>query len=436
MFEQLQNRFKKIFKVVRGHGKISEGNIEDAIREIRIALLESDVNFKVVSSFINRVKKKSIGSKVFDSVTPGQQFIKLVLDELISFLDTENSDLNVSNKSSSVFVLAGLQGSGKTTTAAKIAGFLKREFNKKTMLIGLDLQRPAATEQLKKLAVNNDLDYYIETDNKDVVSVLNNGLEVAKKENIDITILDTAGRLHIDTDLIDELKNIIDISNPSEILYVADGMTGQDAVNSSKIFSESCSITGCIITKLDSDSGGGAALSIKEITGVPIKLITFGEKYLEIEKFNPDRIARRILGLDDVIGFVEQASKVIDKDNIENLESRIKEDKFNFNDFKNQLEQMKNMGNISSLIKYLPNMKNISKINFDEKNLVYTKAIIDSMTKFERENPDVINGSRRKRIASGSGTSMQKVNQLLKQFKQMKIMMKKMKNKQFGKLPF
>jgi len=436
MFEQLQNRFKKIFKVVRGHGKISEGNIEDAIREIRIALLESDVNFKVVSSFINRVKKKSIGSKVFDSVTPGQQFIKLVLDELISFLDTENSDLNVSNKSSSVFVLAGLQGSGKTTTAAKIAGFLKREFNKKTMLIGLDLQRPAATEQLKKLAVNNDLDYYIETDNKDVVSVLNNGLEVAKKENIDITILDTAGRLHIDTDLINELKNIIDISNPSEILYVADGMTGQDAVNSSKIFSESCSITGCIITKLDSDSGGGAALSIKEITGVPIKLITFGEKYLEIEKFNPDRIARRILGLDDVIGFVEQASKVIDHDNIENLESRIKEDKFNFNDFKNQLEQMKNMGNISSLIKYLPNMKNISKINFDEKNLVYTKAIIDSMTKFERENPDVINGSRRKRIANGSGTSMQKVNQLLKQFKQMKIMMKKMKNKQFGKLPF
>ena len=436
MFEQLQNRFKKIFKVVRGHGKISEGNIEDAIREIRIALLESDVNFKVVNSFINRVKKKSIGSKVFDSVTPGQQFIKLVLDELISFLDAENSDLNVSNKSSSVFVLAGLQGSGKTTTAAKIAGFLKREFNKKTMLIGLDLQRPAATEQLKKLAVNNDLDYYIETDNKDVVSVLNNGLEVAKKENIDITILDTAGRLHIDTDLINELKNIIDISNPSEILYVADGMTGQDAVNSSKIFSESCSITGCIITKLDSDSGGGAALSIKEITGVPIKLITFGEKYLEIEKFNPDRIARRILGLDDVIGFVEQASKVIDKDNIENLESRIKEDKFNFNDFKNQLEQMKNMGNISSLIKYLPNMKNISKINFDEKNLVYTKAIIDSMTKFERENPDVINGSRRKRIANGSGTSMQKVNQLLKQFKQMKIMMKKMKNKQFGKLPF
>ena len=436
MFEQLQNRFKKIFKVVRGHGKISEGNIEDAIREIRIALLESDVNFKVVSSFINRVKKKSIGSKVFDSVTPGQQFIKLVLDELISFLDTENSDLNVSNKSSSVFVLAGLQGSGKTTTAAKIAGFLKREFNKKTMLIGLDLQRPAATEQLKKLAVKNDLDYYIETDNKDVVSVLNNGLEVAKKENIDITILDTAGRLHIDTDLINELKNIIDISNPSEILYVADGMTGQDAVNSSKIFSESCSITGCIITKLDSDSGGGAALSIKEITGVPIKLITFGEKYLEIEKFNPDRIARRILGLDDVIGFVEQASKVIDHDNIENLESRIKEDKFNFNDFKNQLEQMKNMGNISSLIKYLPNMKNISKINFDEKNLVYTKAIIDSMTKFERENPDVINGSRRKRIANGSGTSMQKVNQLLKQFKQMKIMLKKMKNKKFGKLPF
>ena len=436
MFGQLQDRFKKIFKTVRGHGKISESNIEDAIREIRIALLESDVNFKVVSSFIDRVKKKSLGSKVFDSVTPGQQFVKLVLDELISFLDADNSDLNVSNKSSSVFVLAGLQGSGKTTTAAKIAGFLKREFNKKTMLIGLDLQRPAATEQLKTLAINNNLDYYIEKENKDVISVLNNGLKVAEKQNIDVVILDTAGRLHIDDNLIDELKKIINISNPKEVLYVADGMTGQDAVNSSKIFSESCSITGCIITKLDSDSGGGAALSIKEITNVPIKFITFGEKYLDIEKFNPDRIARRILGLDDVIGFVEQASKTINKDNIENLEKRIKENKFDLNDFKNQLDQMKNMGNIGSLIKYLPNMKNISKINFNEKNLVSTKAIIDSMTKYERENPDVINGSRRKRIAKGSGTSMQKVNQLLKQFKQMKMMMKKMKNNKFGKLPF
>ena len=436
MFGQLQDRFKKIFKAVKGHGKISENNIEDAIREIRIALLESDVNFKVVSSFIDRVKKKSLGTKVFDSVTPGQQFIKLVLDELISFLDSENSDVSISNSSSSVFILAGLQGSGKTTTAAKLAGFLKREFNKQTMLVGLDLQRPAAANQLKILAESNNLDYYIEKDNKDVISVLNNGLKFAKKKNADVIILDTAGRLHVDDELINELKNIIDISKPSEILYIADGMTGQDAVNSSQIFSKECKITGCIITKLDSDSGGGAALSIKEVTGVPIKFITFGEKYLEIERFKSDRIARRILGLDDIVSFVEEASKTINQKDIDDVEQRIKNDKFNFNDFKNQLDQMKNMGNISSLMKYLPNMKNASKINYDEKNIVSTKAIIDSMTNYERENPDVINGSRRKRIAKGSGTSMQKVNQLLKQFKQMKVLMSKMKNKKFGKLPF
>ena len=436
MFEQLQDRFKKIFKTVKGHGKISESNIEDAIREIRIALLESDVNFKVVSSFVNRVKKKSLGSKVFDSVTPGQQFIKLVLEELISFLDSDDSNLNVLKSSSSVIVLAGLQGSGKTTTAAKLAGFLKREFNKQAILIGLDLQRPAAVKQLEVLAEDNNLLYYVEKDTKDVVQVLNNGLKSAKKQNVDVIILDTAGRLHIDENLINELKNIVDISKPSEILYVADGMTGQDAVNSSKIFSDSCGITGCIITKLDGDSGGGVALSIKEVTGVPIKFITSGEKFLEIEKFKSDRIARRILGLDDVIGFVEQASKNIDKKQIEDIEDKIKNDSFDFNDFKKQIDQMNSMGNLSSIMKHLPNMKNVSKLNVDEKNLVWTKAIIDSMTSYERKKPEIINGSRKKRIAQGSGTSMQKVNQLLKQFKQMKMLMKKMNSKKFGKLPF
>ncbi len=436
MFGQLQDRFKKIFKTVRGHGKISENNIDEAIREIRIALLASDVNFKVVSSFINRVKEKSLGSNVFDSVTPGQQFVKLVLDELIDFLDSKDSDINLSNKSLSVIVLSGLQGSGKTTTAAKLAGFLKREFNKKAMLIGLDLQRPAATEQLKILAENNNLPYYVESDNKDVIKVLNNGIGFAKKENVDVVILDTAGRLHIDNDLIDELKEIINISKPTEVLYIADGMSGQDAVNSSQIFSESCDLTGCIITKLDGDSGGGAALSIKEVTGIPIKFITFGEKYLEIDRFDSNRIARRILGLDDIVGFVEKASKSMSSDKINDIESKIKNDTFDLNDFRTQLDQMNNMGNLSSLVKLLPNMKKMSNLNIDEKNVVSTKAMLDSMTNYERENPDMINGSRRKRIALGSGTSMQKVNQLLKQFKQMKMLMKKMKNKKFGKLPF
>ena len=436
MFRQLQDRFTKIFKVIKGHGKISEDNISDAIREIRIALLESDVNFKVVSTFIDRVKTKSLGSKVFNSVTPGQQFVKLILDELISFLDSKNSKINLSNKNLSVIVLAGLQGSGKTTTAVKLAGFLKRELNKNVLLVGLDLQRPAATNQLKILAENNNINYYVETKTQNPLKVYNNALKYAKSRKINTLIIDTAGRLHINDELINELKEIIKLSNPTEILYVADGMTGQDAVNSSKSFSDSCNITGCIMTKMDADSGGGAALSIKEVTGVPIKFITYGEKNSEIENFNAERIARRILGLNDVIGFVEEASKSIGKSEIKNIEEKLKGNNFNFNDFRDQLDQMNKMGDITKMIKFLPNIKNISKANMDENKLIPTKAIIDSMTNFERENPEVINGSRRKRIALGSGSSLQKVNQLLKQFKQMKVLMKKMKNKKINKLPF
>ena len=436
MFGQLQNKFSKIFKTIRGQGTISENNISDAIRQIRIALLESDVNFKVVSKFIDNVKEKSVGSKVFDSVTPGQQFVKLVLNELVSFLDSKNSGINISKSSSSVIVLAGLQGSGKTTTAAKIAGFLKREFNKNTLLVGLDLTRPAAVKQLKILAENNKIDYYIEEKAKNPLKVLSNALKHAKTIKTNVIILDTAGRLHIDDDLIDELNEIIKLSNPSEIFYVADGMTGQDAVNSSKSFSDNCNITGCILTKMDADSGGGAALSIKDVTGVPIKFITFGEKKSDIEPFDSNRIARRILGLDDVVGFVEQASKSVDSDAIKSIEKKLKNNDFNFNDFRNQLDQMNNMGNLSKMMKFLPNMKKNAKVNIDETQLVSTKAIIDSMTNFERKNPEIISGSRRKRIAEGSGTSMQKVNQLLKQFKQMKSLMQKMKNQKINTLPF
>ncbi len=359
MFGQLQDRFTKIFKIVKGHGKISENNISDAIRQIRIALLESDVNFKVVSKFIDNVKRKSLGLKVFDSVTPGQQFIKLVLDELIIFLESENSKINLNNNSSSVIILAGLQGSGKTTTAAKIAGFLKKEFNKKVLLVGLDLRRPAASKQLRILAENNNLDYYVEETSKDVIQVLNNGLNHANSLGLDTVILDTSGRLHIDDDLIEELKKIIEISKPSEILYVADGMTGQDAVNSSESFSDNCNITGCILTKMDGDAGGGAALSIKDVSGVPLKFITFGEKNSDIEYFNPDRIARRILGLQDVLGFVEEASKSIDIDSIKNLEKQIKNDNFNLNNFRDQLDQMGSMGRLAKMVKFLPNMKKI-----------------------------------------------------------------------------
>ena len=437
MFSQLQSKFEKIFKTIKGHGKITESNISDAVREIRIALLESDVNFKVVSRFINRVKEKSFGNKVFDSVTPGQQFIKLVLDELIVFLESEKSKINLNSKKKSVLVLSGLQGSGKTTTAVKVAGFLKREFNKKVLLVGLDLQRPAAVEQLEILSNDNNLDCYVEKKSKSPLKVLENAQKYAKNNNFDALILDTAGRLHVDNTLIDELNQIINKSNPCEVIYVADGMTGQDAINSSSTFSQSCNITGCIITKMDSDSGGGVALSIKDVTGLPIKFITYGEKITDIEIFNPDRIARRILGLSDIVGLVEEAAKSFNKESSDNLEEKIKNNSFDFNDFKNQINQMGNFENLSSMMKMLPGMKKIPNLENGKKQLNVTKAIIDSMTILERKNPNIINGSRKVRIANGSGTSVQTVNKLLKQFKQMKDFMKKFNNtKTKFKLPF
>ncbi|MAX29837.1 MAG: signal recognition particle protein [Candidatus Marinimicrobia bacterium] len=437
MFGQLQNRFKKIFKTIKGQGKISESNISDAIREIRIALLESDVNFKVVSRFIERVKKKSLGSKVFDSVTPGQQFVKLVLDELIDFLKSSNSKINLHSKEKSVLVLSGLQGSGKTTTAVKIAGFLKREFNKKALLVGLDLQRPAAVDQLEILSNDNNIDCYVEKKSKNPLKVLENAQKYAESNSYDALILDTAGRLHIDDDLIKELNEIIDKSNPSEVIYVADGMTGQDAINSSSSFSESCKVTGCIITKMDSDTGGGVALSIKDVTDIPIKFITFGEKISDIEVFNPDRIARRILGLSDIVGLVEEAAKSFNEESIGDIQSKLTNNTFDLNDFKNQIDQMGSFDNLGSMMKMMPGMSKMPNINTGKKQLKRTKAIIDSMTKAERMNPSIINGSRRKRIAIGSGTSMQNVNQLLKQFNQMKVLMKKFSNnKTKFKLPF
>jgi signal recognition particle subunit SRP54 len=334
----------------------------------------------------------------------------------------------------STIVLAGLQGSGKTTTSAKIAGFLKREFNKKPLLVGLDLQRPAAADQLEILAKQNDLDYFINKKSKNCLSVLKAAKKYAAEIKANVMILDTAGRLHIDNELLDELKSIIDTSNPDEILYISDGMTGQDAVNSAKAFMENCNMTGCILTKMDGDSGGGVALSIKEVTGISIKYITFGEGILSIEKFNPERISRRILGLDDVIGLVEQAQKTFDQDQIKNIQEKIIQNEFDLNDFKDQINQMNKMGNFSDIMKFMPKMK--KSINFDKKKIVWVKAVIDSMTVYERKNPEIINGSRRKRIASGSGTTLQEVNQLLKQFQQMKKMMKKVNQVGFKKFPF
>ena len=437
MFDKLQNRFSKIFSDIRGHGKISENNISKSIREIRIALLESDVNFKVVSVFINRVKEKALGAKVFDSVKPGQQFVKIVQDELISFLSSDNMSININSSGITTIVMAGLQGSGKTTTSAKIASFLKREYNKNPLLIGADLQRLAARDQLKILGENNNIDTY--TSYKEgikSIDVIKDGLLYAKQNNNDLIIIDTAGRLHIDDLLMDELDLIIDTVSPNEVLYVVDGMTGQDAVNSSELFSKKFDLTGVVITKMDGDSGGGAALSVKEITSCPIKFMTSGEGINDIEIFNPDRIARRILGLTDIVGLVEKAQKSFDEDSARELEEKIANNQFDFNDFSIQLKQFNNLGSISEITKFIPGMKGLNKFNLDSKQIKWTEAIISSMTNKERKSPSILNGSRRARIARGSGRSVNEVNRLIKQFNQIKVFMKKNKRMSLGKFPF
>ena len=435
MFDHLQNKFSKIFKIVKGHGKITEKNISDSVREIRIALLESDVNFKIVSSFISKVKDKASGEKVFDSITPGQQFIKIVLDELIAFLSSDDIKLNLSKNSSTKLIVAGLQGSGKTTTSAKIAGFLKREYKKKPILIGCDVHRPAAKEQLHILSQTVEVDFY--TDNsKNILDLVQNGLLFAEKNKNDLVIIDTAGRLHIDDEMIFELESIVKLVEPDELLYVVDSMTGQDAVNSSLAFSEKFPITGSVLTKMDGNSGGGAALSIKHITGKPIKFMTSGESIDKIEKFDAERVARRILGLGDIIGLVEKAEEAFDLDNASKLQEKITQNKFDFNDFLDQLNQFSKMGSMKEILKYMPVNKNIKNINIDDKQLIWTKAIISSMTLEERKNPELLNGSRRNRIAKGSGRSVADVNKLIKQFNQIRTMIKKSSKMNLGKFPF
>ena len=437
MFGKLQNRFSEIFKNIRGHGKITDDNISDAIREIRRALLESDVNYKVVSTFIGKVKEKASGSRVLNSITPGQQFVKIVLDELIDFLSSTELEqkININASSCTVIVMAGLQGSGKTTTSAKLASFLKRELSKQPLLVGADLQRPGAQDQLKVLSKKIDVDFYSEK-NVSVINLVKNALQFANKNSNNVVIIDTAGRLHVDDDLIVELQEIINVSNPSEILFVIDGMSGHDAVYSSKIFSEICEISGSVLTKMDGDSGGGAALSVKEITGSPIKFMGVGENINDFEKFDSSRIARRILGLDDILGLVEEAQKTFDEKEALSLKDKIQNNKFDFNDFLNQMSQFEKMGSFSNMSKYIPGLNKIKNLDNQEQNIKWTKAIIQSMTGDERSNPTIINGSRRLRIARGSGRSVAEVNKLIKQFSQMKLMMKKISGNKMGKFPF
>ena len=436
MFEQIQSRLDKVLTAIKGQGKITENNIEEALRDVRRALLEADVNYKVVKSFIEGVKSKAKGEKVFSSVTPGQQFVKLLKDELTCFLGNSAEHISFSNQSPTIILIAGLQGSGKTTTCVKLARFLNKNNNKKSLLIAADLQRPAAIEQLQVLAKAENIETFSIDKCSNPEVVVEKGIEFSKSKEFDIVIIDTAGRLHVDQELMEEVKKISAISNPKEIFYVVDSMTGQDAINSATEFNSYLDITGIILTKLDGDSRGGAALSLRECTGKPIKFIGIGESIKSFDIFHPERMASRILGMGDVVSLVEKAQQTFDKDVALSSVERLKAGIFTFQDYKDQISQIKKLGPLSNITSMIPGFSKLKNVDVDENQFKWTEAIINSMTKEERENPDIINASRRKRIALGSGRTIQDVNRLMKQFNQMKNMIKKMKNKKSMNLPF
>lgn len=441
-FESLADKLGDVFKKLRGRGKLNENDIKLAMREVKLALLEADVNFKIVKDFIKDVSERAVGAEVMESLTPGQHVIKIVNEELVKLMGGEPSKLTFSENPPTVFMLVGLQGAGKTTTCAKIGGILKKQ-GKKPLLVACDVYRPAAIKQLQVVGGQLGLDVYSEEDNKNAVEIAKNGLKYAQKNLNDIVMIDTAGRLHIDEVLMEELQKIKEEVNPKEILLTVDSMTGQDAVNVAKSFNEILGVDGVILTKLDGDTRGGAALSVRAVTGKPIKFAGMGEKLTDLEVFYPDRMASRILGMGDVLTLIEKAEQAIDEKKAMELEQKIRNERLTLNDFLDQLQQMKNMGSLSELINMIPgvNKKALAGVNVDDSQFGRIEAIIYSMTKEERENPAIINSSRKKRIADGSGTKVADVNGLLKQFDQMQKMMKqfanpkKMKRGKF-KMPF
>ena len=431
MLENLGNRFQDIFKKIRGHGRLSESNIKDALREVKMSLLEADVNYKVVKDFTNKISEKAIGTEVIKGVNPAQQFIKLVNDELVELLGGTSSKLTKGLRNPTIIMLAGLQGAGKTTFAAKLAKFLKKQ-NEKLILVGVDVYRPAAIKQLQVLGQQIGVDVYSEEDSKDVVGIATRAIEKAKEINATYMIVDTAGRLHIDETLMEELKELKRAIKPQEILLVVDAMIGQDAVNLAESFNNALSVDGVILTKLDGDTRGGAALSIKAVVGKPIKFIGVGEKLNDIEIFHPDRLVSRILGMGDVVSLVEKAQEVIDENEAKSLEEKIKSQKFDLNDFLKQLQTIKRLGSLGGILKLIPGIPKIDDLAPAEKEMKKVEAIIQSMTKEERKKPDILKASRKIRIAKGSGTDVSDVNKLLKQFEQMKSMMKMFSS---GKMP-
>ncbi len=435
MFGQVKEKFQTIFKNIRGAGKITDSNIHETVRQIRRTLIDADVNFKVVKTFISRIEKKVLGTKVLNSIKPGEQFIKVIRDELADLLGSEKNELVLNGQPSSIVLLAGLQGAGKTTTAGKLALMLKNE-GRSVLLVAADIHRPAAVSQLMKLGKKIDVAVYSE-DEKDPLVICRNAIEKSYLMNNDVIIIDTAGRLHIDNQMMKEVKSIAKEHDPDEILFVVDGMTGQDAVRSATAFDKMLPLSGVVLTKMDGDTRGGAAVSIMEVTGVPIKFIGNSESLEGIELFDPKRIADRILGFGDIVSLVEKAQKAFDDDNIEKMNNRLSGGNFDLNDFNAQLRQLKKMGPINQILGLMPGMdsKIMKQLTMDDRQLNWTEAIINSMTINERKKPENINGSRRLRISKGSGRSVQEVNALLKQFYQLKKMMKKMKNYNKFKLP-
>jgi len=436
-FENLSEKINHAFSKLKNKGKLTELEIKQAMREVKIALLEADVNFKVVKDFIATVTEKAIGEDILSSLTPAQQVIDIVHNELVELMGAKHEKLAVSSKPPTTIMMCGLQGAGKTTMCGKIGLMLKKQ-NKKVMLVACDIYRPAAIKQLEVVAGKAGVEFFSEGQ-INPVKIVTDALEEANKKAIDYVIVDTAGRLHIDETLMQELIDVKKVLKPNEILLTVDAMTGQDAVNVAETFNEKLDITGVVLTKLDGDTRGGAALSIRAVTGKPIKFSGVGEKMEDVEPFHPDRMASRILGMGDVLTLIEKAKDAISEEEALKMQKKLRERGFTLEDYLTQMESMKKMGNMNDIIGMIPGLGGMAKgqMNIDEKQMDRTKAIIQSMTRRERLNPDIIKASQRKRIAQGSGTSIQEVNQLLKQFEMAKQMMKKMQGgKRFGKMPF
>ena len=427
VFEGLSDKLQSAFKNLTGRGKLNEKDIKEAMREVKLALLEADVNFKIVKQFIKTVTERANGQEVMKSLTPGQQVIKIVNEELTNLMGEKAVKINLSSQPPTVVMLVGLQGAGKTTTGGKLAGLLKKQ-GKKPLLVAGDIYRPAAIKQLQVVGNSLDIPVFTMGDQVSPVDIAKASISHANKNSLDVVIIDTAGRLHIDEALMEELSLIKKGINPTEILLVVDSMTGQDTVNVAENFNEQLGVTGVILTKLDGDTRGGAALSVRAVTGKPIKFIGVGEKLDDFEEFYPERMASRILGMGDVMSLIEKAQENFDEEKAMKLQKKIKNQELDLEDFLEQMQQMKNMGPLSDLMGMIPGMnsKALKNVNLDDKELVYIEAIIQSMTRVERKNPDILNASRKKRIAAGSGTSVAKVNRLIKQFEQTKKMMKQM----------